>query len=67
MASTGSSPGSLASIITTSGRTRRVRRDRLLAGGRFADNADALIGLQQYPEAGAFHGVAVGDQDPHGR
>ena len=43
------------------------QRDRLLAGGGLADHADALIVFEQRPETGAYHRLAIGDQDPDGR
>jgi hypothetical protein len=42
-------------------------RDRLLAAGRFADDADALSGLEQQPDPRAHQALAVGKQDPNGR
>ena len=35
------------SISTTSGRSRRGHRDRLVAVGRFADDLDVVLGVEQ--------------------
>ena len=43
------------------------QRDRFLAGGRLADDADLAAGLQQRAKAGADQRLTVGDQHPDGR
>ena len=63
VASRPSSFGIWMSISTTSGCSRRVDRDRLLAVAGLADDLDVVLGLEDQPEAGSHQRLVVGEDD----